>query len=90
VAGVGGAVIAGVVCATLSHPLDTVKTCMQGDVQGLKYQSAAQTSMELYRQGGLPRIFSGWGWRTSRTVLQVFLVDKCRQMLCPLMFPHHY
>lgn len=90
VAGVVGAVVAGVLCATLSHPLDTIKTCMQGDVQRLKYNGATHTATELYTQGGLKRMFSGWGWRTGRTVLQVFFMDKCRESLCPLMFPHHY
>ena len=28
-----GASCAGVIAATLSHPLDTIKTCMQGDVE---------------------------------------------------------
>lgn len=89
-AGIMGAVGAGFLVATISHPLDTIKTCLQGDVKCVKYRGLAQTALELYSEGGLLRLFSGWGWRTGRTILQVFLVDKCRQSLCPLMFPHHY
>merc|ERR1712113_1218682 len=33
IAGMAGAVAGGVCAATLSHPLDTVKTCMQGDIE---------------------------------------------------------
>ena len=33
----GGAVSSGVISATLSHPMDTVKTCMQGDIQRKTY-----------------------------------------------------
>jgi hypothetical protein len=32
-----GAVVGGVISATLSHPLDTLKTCMQGDIEQVQY-----------------------------------------------------
>ena len=32
------AMIAGPVCAFLSHPPDTLKTCMQGDIEGKTYK----------------------------------------------------
>ena len=38
----GGAVGAGIVAASLSHPLDTIKTCMQGDVKQVTYGSTMQ------------------------------------------------
>ena len=33
VGSIAGAVGGGVVAGTLSHPLDTIKTCMQGDLK---------------------------------------------------------
>lgn len=37
---VAGAIGAGVIAATLSHPLDTIKTCMQGDIEQAEYESS--------------------------------------------------
>ena len=36
-----GASGAGMIAATLSHPLDTIKTCMQGDLERKVLQSRA-------------------------------------------------
>lgn len=36
--GVGGAVLGGILCCYMSHPFDTVKTCMQGDVERSTYK----------------------------------------------------
>jgi solute carrier family 25 carnitine/acylcarnitine transporter 20/29 len=43
-----GAIPAGLVAATLSHPLDTIKTCMQGDLERKSYGTFRQTAAVLY------------------------------------------
>ncbi len=43
-----GAIPAGLVAATLSHPLDTIKTCMQGDLERKTFGSFSQTARTLY------------------------------------------
>lgn len=48
-----GCVGAGVIAALTSHPMDTIKTCMQGDVQGLKYGTVTETAKALHAEGGI-------------------------------------
>ncbi len=84
------AVGAGVVVGTLSHPMDTIKTCQQGDVLGKTYGGVIGTTRTLLSQGSAARFFSGWSFRTGRMVLQVFMFDKAKTVLSPIMFPHHF
>lgn len=85
-----GAIGAGVLCATLSHPLDTMKTCMQGDIEQKTYKSFSQTAGTLYADGGLASFFRGWAWRTGRMILAVGIMTECKERLGPLMFPNKY
>jgi len=85
-----GAIGGGVVVATLSHPMDTIKTCQQGDIGLKSYRGIAHTVSTLLAEGGPTRFFSGWSWRTGRMIFQCFLFDACKQHLSPLFFPHHF
>lgn len=82
-----GAVGAGVIAATLSHPLDTIKTCMQGDIQQLKYTSLPSTAMTLLREEGIGRFFAGWHWRTGRMCGAIFIIGQCKDRLTALLYP---
>jgi len=84
------AVTAGVAAATLSHPIDTVKTCMQGDLERKVYQTVTKTASTLYQEGGIRRLFRGWGWRTGRTVLSTFLLNEFRIHIATVLFPRHF
>eukprot|EP00602_Paraphysomonas_sp_CaronLab_P003453 CAMPEP_0185025550 /NCGR_PEP_ID=MMETSP1103-20130426/8462_1 /TAXON_ID=36769 /ORGANISM="Paraphysomonas bandaiensis, Strain Caron Lab Isolate" /LENGTH=240 /DNA_ID=CAMNT_0027558771 /DNA_START=52 /DNA_END=771 /DNA_ORIENTATION=+ len=55
-----GAVVAGVLASTLSHPMDTIKSCMQGDLERKTYTSLVSTTRLLLAEGGPRRFFSGW------------------------------
>lgn len=81
-----GAIGAGVMCATLSHPLDTMKTCMQGDIEQKVYGGFGQTFATLSK-GGVSNFFRGWAWRTGRMILAVGIMSECKERLGPLMFP---
>mmetsp|Transcript_22505 Transcript_22505/g.26527 ORF Transcript_22505/g.26527 Transcript_22505/m.26527 type:complete len:164 (-) Transcript_22505:27-518(-) len=85
-----GACTAGVIVSTLSHPVDTIKTCQQGDIMKKEFGGVMGTCQTLMKQGGIPRFFGGWSWRTSRCIVQAFLWDECRTRLSPLFFPHHF
>lgn len=61
-----GCVGAGVISATLSHPMDTIKTCMQGDVTRTKFGTLTETAKTLHAEGGMGAFFKGWHWRTGR------------------------
>jgi solute carrier family 25 carnitine/acylcarnitine transporter 20/29 len=85
-----GALGGGVVVATLSHPMDTIKTCQQGDVSGKTYRGVVHAAQTLLKEAGPKRFFSGWAWRTGRMVFQCFLFDACKNHLSPVFFPHHF
>lgn len=87
---VASAVASGLIIGTISHPLDTIKTCQQGDVLGEKYGNGVATGRQLYKEAGFPRFFSGWTWRTGRMMLQVWLWGQCKASLSPLLFPYHF
>jgi len=86
-ASVGG----GVVVATASHPLDTIKTVQQGDVAKLEYRGVLHAASTLLaKPGGASVFFRGWGWRTGRMVVECFLFSACLKNLSPIFFPHHF
>lgn len=85
-----GATGAGVVAGTLSHPMDTVKTCVQGDIGRSKFGSLSETATTLMKEGGAGAFFRGWSWRTGRMIGAVFVMGQCKDILPPLMFPHHF
>lgn len=78
------AVAGGVLAGTLSHPMDTIKTCMQGDIEGKVYRGLRHTASIVYREG---RMYKGWAWRTSRMICSVFIFNECRLRLSPLLSP---
>ena len=83
--------IAGGTCAaTLSHPMDTIKTCQQGDVAGKTYGNIAHAAKVLYEKEGIGAFFRGWSYRTGRMICAVFLLNECKLQLSPILFPHHF
>ncbi len=79
-----GAIGAGVIAATLSHPLDTIKTCMQGDVKQEKFTSLTRTARTLMAEGGVGSFFRGWNWRVGRMICAMFILSECKERLVPL------
>jgi len=55
-----GSILSGIIVSTLSHPLDTIKTCMQGDVEQITYKSFWGTTKTLAKEG-FQRFFFGDG-----------------------------
>ena len=83
-----GAAGAGMIAATLSHPLDTIKTCMQGDIERQTYTTFSGTASTLMGQGGYGQFFKGWGFRTTRMICAIWLIGRVKNTLGPLIFPH--
>jgi len=82
-----GAAGAGMIAATLSHPLDTIKTCMQGDIERKTYTNFAGTARTLLAEGGYGRFFGGWTFRTTRMICAIWLIGQTKNFLAPLLFP---
>jgi solute carrier family 25 (mitochondrial carnitine/acylcarnitine transporter), member 20/29 len=82
-----GAIGGGVIASTLSHPLDTCKTCMQGDIDGKKYKTTLKTLLKLKNENGISSLFRGYYWRTGKIICTVFILNECKHILSPLFFP---
>lgn len=87
---IGGAVGSGVIAATLSHPIDTCKTCMQGDIGRERYGTLTGTASKLYSENGARAFFRGWSWRTGRMICAMFIMNECKEKLAPLFFPEKF
>ena len=83
-----------VVCAfycIVSHPIDTIKTCMQGDIQQKQYKTISDTYKVLYyNQGGLQRIYKGYWWRYSFTLAGMFVLIRSKEVFAPILFPNQF
>lgn len=83
-----GALTSSFVGATLTHPVDTIKTCMQGDIGGHKYSNALQTGRMLMEEHGMAKgLFKGLSWRIGLVTTTFFLVNSLRQQIAPVCFP---
>ena len=87
---VWGALVGGVIAGTLSHPMDTIKSCQQGDLEQKVYTTVTQTARTLLGDGGVRRLFRGWGFRTGRMIVGVGLINEFRYMVAPILFPRHF
>jgi hypothetical protein len=98
VARIPAAIIGGGFCCYLSHPFATVKTCMQGDIERKKFGSSSATLSTLWNDAGgsarlsnaMATIYRGAMWRYARQVCAVFILDKARVTLAPLVFPSKF
>merc|ERR1711879_456224 len=71
----GGALCSSLFAATLTHPLDTIKTCMQGDMAQHKYSSMRRTAAVLVAENGMAQgLFKGLGFRIGLISTSFFLV----------------
>ena len=75
-----GAIGGGMIAATCSHPLDTIKTCMQGDIERKTYTTLTGTARTLYAEGGYGVFFRGWSFRSAaHCTPPVFTKPLCSQ-----------
>mmetsp|Transcript_3888 Transcript_3888/g.5548 ORF Transcript_3888/g.5548 Transcript_3888/m.5548 type:complete len:271 (+) Transcript_3888:91-903(+) len=74
----------------LTQPFDTIKTCMQGDIERKTFGTFSQTFKKLYADAGIYAFYRGATFRYGRMVCAVFMLDKLRAVLGPLMFPSAY
>lgn len=74
-------------CGVLSHPFDTAKTCMQGDVEQVTYSSMRETFSKISKNGGVSALYRGIEFRFLRQVWQVWVLDLMREKLASALFP---
>jgi hypothetical protein len=79
-AGICGASLAGILVSTLTHPVDTCKTCVQSDMLGRTYPSAFSAATVLYHQGGVSALFKGLIPRVTRICGAFFVCMTLRDI----------
>uniref|UniRef100_A0A7S1ZBJ0 Mitochondrial carrier protein n=1 Tax=Trieres chinensis TaxID=1514140 RepID=A0A7S1ZBJ0_TRICV len=84
---VPAALLGGLFACYLTHPFDTVKTCMQGDIERKTFGSFTETSKALYKESGFPAFYRGATFRYGRMVCAVALMDYLQAMIGPLLYP---
>ena len=73
--------LAGVTAGVLTHPIDTIKTRMQGDLStSSPYSSASQTARLLWQEGGVGRFYQGVLPRTGRICVAVLIFNECNRV----------
>uniref|UniRef100_A0A7S0MZ61 Mitochondrial carrier protein n=1 Tax=Cryptomonas curvata TaxID=233186 RepID=A0A7S0MZ61_9CRYP len=84
-----GALAGSFFAATLTHPMDTIKTCMQGDLDRAKYTNVLGTGSKLASEYGVARgLFKGLAFRITLIATTFFLVNNFKQLLFPVLYPH--
>lgn len=84
------ALIAGPINGMLSHPPDTLKTCLQGDLHGVKFTGYVQSAGILVRESGIASLWRGFPWRVFRQMCAIFLFDKVNSEMSRILFPHAF
>ena len=78
---VASSLLAGVTAGVLTHPIDTIKTRMQGDLSPASpYTSASATARLLWAEGGLSRFYQGVLPRTGRICVAVLIFNECNRV----------
>lgn len=86
-----GTIAAGLLCGAITQPMDTAKTCMQGDLERRKYGDTLQTLRTLYAEyGGLQALYRGYRLRSAQLVFEFFLLDNLSKAVAPVMFPEKF
>ena len=74
----------------LTHPFDTVKTCMQGDIERKTYGTFLQTARTIWNQHGLGGFYQGSTFRNARQVRAVFIMELMQEKVGMLLYPSAY
>jgi len=84
------ALLGGLFGCYLTHPFDTIKTCMQGDIEREVYGSFTETGKKIMADSGPGGFYRGATFRYGRMVCAVFIMDLLREKVGRLMYPQAY
>ena len=76
--------------SVFSHPPDTIKTCLQGDIEMAKFKGYGETTSVVIKERGLKALWSGYPWRCFRQIVALMMFDKIQSDLVPILFPHAF
>ena len=81
------ALLGGLFACYLSHPVDTIKTCMQGDIERTTYSTFSKTAGKIWAESGVRGFYRGATFRYGRMVCAVFIMDAMKDFMSKLMYP---
>ena len=81
------ALLGGLFACYLTHPFDTIKTCMQGDIERTLYGSFTQTASRIWSESSLPGFYRGATFRYGRMVCAVFIMDFLKEKVAYGLYP---
>jgi len=84
---VPAALLGGLFGCYMTHPFDTIKTCMQGDIERAVYGNFIQTGQAINAESGFTGFYRGATFRYGRMVCAVFIMDLLREKIGRLMYP---
>lgn len=84
---VPAALIGGLFACYMTQWADTIKTCMQGDIERKTYGSFTQTARTLYAESGIPGFYRGATFRYGRMACAVFIMDASAEFFAKTMYP---
>jgi len=82
--------LGGLFACYLTHPFDTVKTCMQGDIERKSFGTFTQTAKLLHAEAGLTAFYRGASFRYGRMCCAVFMMDTLQSMVGPALYPNAF
>jgi len=80
------ALLGGLFACYLTQPFDTVKTCMQGDIERKTYGTFTE-SAKVIAKDGVTAFYRGATFRYGRMVCAVFMMDVLQSAVGPLLYP---
>jgi len=81
------ALLGGLFACYLTHPADTAKTLMQGDIERATYGTMSQTVSKVWGESGIPGFYRGATFRYGRMVCAVFIMDFMKDFMSQLLYP---
>ena len=84
---VPAALLGGLFACYLTQWADTIKTCMQGDIERATYKTFSNTASTIYAQSGIPGFYRGATFRYGRMACAVFIMDMSAEFFAKALYP---
>ena len=84
------ALLGGLFACYMTHPFDTVKTCMQGDIERKTYGTFTQTASKIFAESNIPGFYRGATFRYGRMVCAVFMMDLLKEKVGYFLYPQAF
>lgn len=83
-----GSMLSAGFAGAITHPMDTIKTRMQGDLGRGRYSGVIATGKSIAAEYGVAQgFFKGLSFRTGTIATSFFMINAFKQCLEPIFFP---